>query len=76
MNRLAVFVLLAASCSTFCVSANAGTNNPAYNQDRASRKAQKKQMKAQKKYAKAQRKAQNKMFKNSQKKSYYKQKAH
>lgn len=76
MKRLSVFVLLAAFCSILCVPANAGSSNPAYNQDRASRKAQKKQMKAQKKYAKAQRKAQNKMFKDSQKKSYYKQKAH
>jgi hypothetical protein len=70
-----VFLVLVAAC-LLPASAIAGTNNPAYRQDKASLKAQKKQLKAQKKYLKAQHKAQNKMFRNSQKKSYYKQKAH
>ncbi|HTS34054.1 MAG TPA: hypothetical protein VMH04_00200 [Candidatus Solibacter sp.] len=74
MKRIAILLLL--SACLFPASALAHSNNPAYNQDKASLKAQKKQLKAQKKYLKAQRKAQNKMFKNSQKKSYYKQKAH
>ena len=74
MKRFAALLLLAGSLLT--ASTFARTNNPAYAQDKASLKAQKKQLKAQKKYLKAQRKAQNKMFKNSQKKSYYKQKTH
>ena len=74
MKRFVTLLLLATCLLT--ASAVARTNNPAYAQDKASLKAQKKQLKAQKKYLKAQHKAQNKMFKNSQKKSYYKQKAH
>jgi hypothetical protein len=71
MRRFFGFVLLTACCFSSCIPATARTKNPALVESRDSQKANRKQAKANRKYAKAQRKAQNKMFKNSQKKTHY-----
>jgi len=71
MKKLVATLCLAACCSTLCVSGFAKTNNPAYREDPAARKAQKKQARAMKKALKKQKKAQDKMYRQSVKKSHY-----
>jgi hypothetical protein len=71
MKKLVATLCLAACCSTFCVSGFAKTNNPAYRENPAARKIQRKQAKAMKKAMKRQKKAQDKMYRQSVKKSHY-----
>jgi hypothetical protein len=79
MKRLATTLCLSICFLGVCLPASAGTTNshspykqnPAYREDPAARKAQKKQEKAMKKALKKQTKAQNKMYKQSVKKSHY-----
>ena len=71
MKRVAAtFCLVVLGC-TLCVPILAKTTNPAYREDPAARKAQKKQEKAMKKALKKQKKAQDKMYRESVKKSHY-----
>lgn len=71
MRKLTRILLIAALCFGGSVVTFAAPQSPAYTQSREARKAQKKQEKAMKKYQKKQKKAQDKMFKNSQKKTHY-----
>lgn len=71
MKKFVATVCLAACFSTLSVSGFAKTNNPAYREDPAARKAQKKQAKAMKKALKRQKKAQDKMYRQSVKKTHY-----
>ena len=77
MKKLATILCLSICCLSVCIPADAGTKNnpyrpnPAYKEDPAAHKIQKKQEKARKKAMKKQMKAQNKMYKESVKKSHY-----
>ena len=79
MKRFAATLCLSICFLGVCLPAGARTTNshspykqnPAYREDPAARKAQKKQEKAMKKALKKQTKAQNKMYKQSVKKSHY-----
>jgi hypothetical protein len=71
MKRFAGFALFAVWLLVVCLPGVAGANNVPSSESRESQKANRKQAKAMKKYSKAQKKAQNKMFKNSQKKTHY-----
>lgn len=71
MKKLTRILIVAALCFGGSVAIFALPQNPAYTQSREARKTQKKQEKAIKKYQKKQRKAQDKMFKESQKKTHY-----
>lgn len=67
MKKVALVLLFAVATIMVPAYAHAGTNTQS--QDRAMRKAQKKQQKAQKKYVKAQKKAERKMLKTERKNS-------
>jgi hypothetical protein len=71
MKRLVALLLLSVCCINFSVASSTKTNNPAYREDPAARKIQKKQQKAMKKAMKKQKKAQDKMYRESVKKSHY-----
>lgn len=71
MKRLAATICLAVLSSSLCIPALGKTTNPAYREDPAAAKAQKKQEKAMKKTLKKQKKAQDKMYRESVKKSHY-----
>ena len=71
MKRLVAILRLSICCLGFSIAVFAKTNNPAYREDPAARKLQKKQEKAMKKALKKQKKAQDKMYKESAKKTHY-----
>ena len=71
MKKLAATLCLAVLGSSLSVPVLAKTTNPAYHEDPAALKAQKKQEKAMKKTLKKQKKAQDKMYRQSVKKSHY-----
>lgn len=71
MKRLLAPLCLSICCLTFSVAVFAKTNNPAYREDPAALKLQKKQAKAMKKAMKKQKKAQDKMYRESVKKTHY-----
>ncbi|HKV76667.1 MAG TPA: hypothetical protein VJP02_00915 [Candidatus Sulfotelmatobacter sp.] len=73
MKRLAAILCLNVCCLGVCLPVYAGTtkNNPAYREDPAARKLRMKNEKLMKKTLKKQKKAQDKMFKESQKKTHY-----
>ena len=71
MKKFIAAVCLAVCCSTLSVSGFAKTTNPAYRENPAARRAQKKQAKAMKKALKKQKKAQDKMYRQSVKKTHY-----
>ena len=71
MKRLAATLCFAILASSLSVPVFAKTTNPAYREDPAARKAQKKQEKAMKKALKKQKKAQDKMYRESVKKTHY-----
>ena len=72
MKRLVTILGLSLCSLIFSLPVSARPkNNPAYREDPAARKLQKKQEKAMKKALKKQKKAQDKMYKESQKKSTY-----
>ena len=71
MKRLVALLFLSICCLNISVAVFAKTNNPAYREDPAARKIQKKQQKAMKKAMKKQKKAQDKMYRQSVKKTHY-----
>jgi hypothetical protein len=71
MKRIAALLCLAACCCSLNPAAFAKTSNPAYREDPAARKIRKKNEKMMRKNLKKQQKAQNKMYRNSVKKSHY-----
>lgn len=77
MKKFAATLCLSICCLSVSIPADAGTKNnpyrpnPAYKEDPAARKIQKKQEKTRKKAMKKQIKAQNRMYKQSVKKSRY-----
>jgi hypothetical protein len=71
MKRFVAIVCLSICCLSFSATVLAKTNNPAYREDPAARKIQKKQQKAMKKAQKKQKKASDKMYRESVKKSHY-----
>jgi len=71
MKKAAASLLLALCCCSGIPSALAKTNNPAYREDPAASKIRKKNEKLMKKNLKKQKKAQNKMYRDSVKKSHY-----
>jgi len=71
MKRLVALLCLSICYLSFSVAGFAKTNNPAYRENPAAHKIQKKQQKAMKKAMKKQKKAQDKMYRESVKKSHY-----
>jgi hypothetical protein len=72
MKRLVALLCLSICWLSFSVAVfSKTTNNPAYRENPAAHKLQKKQQKAMKKTMKKQMKAQNKMYKESVKKTHY-----
>jgi len=71
MKRIVALLCLSICCLGVSVAVFAKTNNPAYREDPAAHKLQKKQQKAMKRQLKKQKKAQDKMFRESQKKTHY-----
>ena len=70
MKKFFAFLCFIVFCLSFSLPAVA-SKDPAYAQNKDALKTQKRQQKAMKKYLKKQKKAQDKMFRNSQKKTHY-----
>ena len=71
MKKLVALLCLSICCLCCSVAVFAKTNNPAYREDPAAHKLQKKQQKAMKKAQKKQKKAQDKTYRESVKKTHY-----